>query len=222
LLQNTAECIFCYLVERFKILLEIQKKLKMNLAIINYNAGNVQSVLFALERLGISATLTDDLEEIAAADKVIFPGVGEASTTMQRLRERNLDALIPSLKQPVLGICLGMQLLCTHSEENDTECLGVFPDKVVKFEPKLKVPHVGWNSIYGLQNPLFDAKLEGEYVYFVHSYYVEKGEYTIAECDYITPFSAAIRKDNFFATQFHPEKSGTVGASILKKFLEAI
>lgn len=190
------------------------------IAIINYNAGNVQSVLFAMERLGVEATLTDDLEVIRASDKVIFPGVGEASTTMQNLRAKGLDKLIPDLKQPVLGICLGMQLLCDYSEENDTQCLGIFPQKVVKFEPKLKVPHVGWNSIYGLQNPLFKPELESEYVYFVHSYYVEKGEYTIAECDYITPFSAAIRKDNFFATQFHPEKSGKVGEEVLKGFLE--
>ena len=200
--------------------LQIKRKEKMNIAIIDYNSGNVQSVLFALERLGITANLTDNLEAIATADKVIFPGVGEASTTMKKLRERGLDGLIPYLKQPVLGICLGMQLLCDYSQENDTKCLGVFPQKVLKFEPKLKVPHVGWNSIYRLQNPLFDTELEGEHVYFVHSYYVEKGDYTIAECDYITPFSAAIRKGNFFATQFHPEKSGKVGEKILKNFLE--
>lgn len=191
----------------------------MKLAIINYNAGNVQSVLFAMERLGIEATLTDDLEVIQSSDKVIFPGVGEASTTMESLRSKGLDKLIPNLKQPVLGICLGMQLLCDYSEEGDTKCLGVFPQKVVRFEPKLKVPHVGWNNIYGLQNPLFSAELESEYVYFVHSYYVEKGDFTIAACDYITPFSAAIRKDNFFATQFHPEKSGKVGERILQNFL---
>ncbi len=192
----------------------------MKISIIDYNSGNVQSVLFALKRLGINATLTDNFEEITASDKVIFPGVGEASTTMQRLKEKNLHRLIPNLTQPVLGVCLGMQLMCSHSEENDTTCLGIFPIKVRRFEPKLKVPHVGWNSIEQVQSPLLDATLEGEYVYFVHSYYVEKGAYTIAGCDYIRPFSAAIRKDNFFATQFHPEKSGRVGAQILQNFLE--
>ncbi len=191
----------------------------MNITIIDYNAGNVQSVLFALKRLGIEGDLTSDVETIQKADKVIFPGVGEASTTMNCLRERNLDKLIPSLKQPVLGICLGMQLLCDYSEENDTTCLGVIPQKVVKFEPKLKVPHVGWNTIFDLKSPIFDASLEQQYTYFVHSYYVELGEYTTATTDYITPFSSGLQKDNFYATQFHPEKSGTVGAKIIENFI---
>jgi len=196
----------------------------MSVAIINYNAGNVRSVLFAMERLGVDATLTDDHEAIRAADKVIFPGVGEASTTMAYLRERGLHELIPSLTQPVLGICLGMQLLCQHSEENDTPCLGIIPQEVRRFRPQHneKVPHMGWNSISGLEATLFQGNLEKEYVYFVHSYYVEKGPYTIATCDYIQPFSAAVRKDNFFATQFHPEKSGQVGERILKNFLNDI
>ncbi|HMQ48146.1 MAG TPA: imidazole glycerol phosphate synthase subunit HisH [Saprospiraceae bacterium] len=192
------------------------------ITIIDYNAGNIRSVLFALERLGIQARLSADPDEIVKADKVIFPGVGEANTTMQYLRERQLDEVIKGLKQPVLGICLGMQLLCTHSEENDTECLGIIPQHVLRFRPRQgeKVPHMGWNSIYNLRSPLFDATLEKEYVYFVHSYGVEPGSYTIATCNYVQPFSAALQKDNFFATQFHPEKSGKVGAAILENFLK--
>lgn len=193
----------------------------MQVAIIDYNAGNVQSVLFAMERLGIDAVLTDDPEQIRSAPKVIFPGVGEANTTMRYLREHGLDEVIRSLTQPVLGICLGMQLLCEHSEENDTDCLGIIPQQVVRFRPQHgeKVPHMGWNSIGELSNGLFSPDLEGEYVYFVHSYYVEKGPYTTSVTDYVLPFSAAVQKDNFYATQFHPEKSGKVGERILMNFL---
>ena len=194
----------------------------MQVAIIDYNAGNVQSVLFAMERLGVEAVLTGDREAIRSADKVIFPGVGEANTTMSYLRGHGLDRVIRELKQPVLGICLGMQLLCEHSEENDSDCLGIIPQQVVRFRPRHgeKVPHMGWNSIGELRNGLFSPGLEGAYVYFVHSYYVETGPFTTALTDYTLPFSAALQKDNFFATQFHPEKSGKVGEQILKNFLE--
>lgn len=189
------------------------------IAIIDYNAGNVQSVIFALKRLGVEAVLTNDIETIQKADKVIFPGVGEASSTMKHLRVLGLDAVIPNLKQPVLGICLGMQLLCAYSEEGQTDCLGVFPQKVIRFEPKLKVPHVGWNTIHNLKTPLFSSNLENEYVYFVHSFYVEVSEFTTATTSYITDFSAALQKDNFYAVQFHPEKSGGIGEAILKNFI---
>ncbi|MFK7949778.1 MAG: imidazole glycerol phosphate synthase subunit HisH [Saprospiraceae bacterium] len=196
----------------------------MMITIIDYNAGNVQSVIFALKRLGVEAVLTNDIETIQKAEKVIFPGVGEASTTMNYLRQLNLDRVIPNLTQPVLGVCLGMQLLCDYSEEGDTKCLGVFPQKVVKFEPKLnqniKVPHIGWNTIFDLKGGVFNQELENEYVYFVHSYYAELSEFTTATTDYVTPFSAALQKDNFYATQFHPEKSGTVGERIIQNFLE--
>lgn len=193
----------------------------MQVAIINYNAGNVQSVLCAMERLGVDAILTDDVATIRAADKVIFPGVGEASTTMRYLRDRGMDRVIKSLEQPVLGICLGMQLLCHYSEENRTHCLNIIPQNVLKFRPKHgeKVPHMGWNALHDLKNGIFSSELEGEYVYFVHSFYVEAGPYTTALADYTLPFSAAIQKDNFFATQFHPEKSGKVGEKILQSFL---
>lgn len=192
----------------------------MKTAVIKYNAGNTQSVLFALERLGVKAELTDNPEKIMKSDKVIFPGVGEASSTMQYLRERKLDELIIKLKQPVLGICLGMQLMCSYSEEGDTECLGIFPQKVLKFKGDLKIPHMGWNSITKLKTNLFKDLPESKFVYFVHSFYVEKGQQTIADCNYILNFSAALQKDNFYATQFHPEKSGQAGEQILKNFLK--
>jgi glutamine amidotransferase len=194
----------------------------MKISIINYNAGNVQSVLFAMKRLGIKANLTDNIEEIQKSDKVIFPGVGEASSTMAFLKEKKLDSVIINLKQPVLGICLGMQLMCAYSEENETPCLGIFPSKVRKFlftDPKSKVPHMGWNLIQDLKGDIFDESLEGAFTYFVHGFYVEKNEFTTATCDYIIPFSAAIQKENFYATQFHPEKSGSVGERILTNFL---
>ena len=195
----------------------------MKIAVINYNAGNVQSVLFALQRLNAEAILTDDPAQIQAADKVIFPGVGEASTTMGHLREKGLDQLIRNLKQPVLGICLGMQLLCQHSEEGDTPCIGVIPQQVRKFIPQRKdqkVPHVGWNSLDLIKHGFISNSLIHEYVYFVHSFYVEEGPFTIGSTDYIQPFSAALQKDNFYATQFHPEKSGRIGEQILNGFLE--
>jgi imidazole glycerol-phosphate synthase subunit HisH len=198
----------------------------MNIVVIKYNAGNIQSVEFALQRLGINPEITADQEKIKAADKVIFPGVGEASTTMKYLREHKLDQLIISLKQPVLGICLGLQLMCKHSEENDTMCLGIFEEKVKRFqvnkgeESLFKVPQMGWNTITKLKSELFDATLENQYVYFVHSYYAELGPHTIATTQYSQTFSAALHKNNFFETQFHPEKSGTIGAKILKNFIE--
>ncbi len=194
----------------------------MKIAIIDYNAGNVQSVLFALARMGQTAFLTKDAAQIRTADKVIFPGVGEAKSTMTYLKTLGLDQLIPQLQQPVLGICLGMQLLCEHSEENDTSCLGVIPQKVMRFRPQTmeqKVPHVGWNTIQAKAQPLFTGISEDAFVYFVHSYYVESGEHTSATCNYILPFSAALQKDNFYATQFHPEKSGGVGEQILQNFI---
>ena len=200
-----------------------KSEIKMKIAIIDYNAGNVQSVQFALERLGVESFLTSNTEEIIAADKVIFPGVGEASTTMQHLRNLGLDKVIPKLTQPVLGVCLGMQLLCEHSEENDTECLGIIPQKVVRFQPtnsNIKVPHMGWNIIMDLKSEIFSTELVDEYVYFVHSYYVELGEYTTATTDYIQPFSAALKKDNFYATQFHPERSGSIGSKVLENFIK--
>ncbi len=198
----------------------------MNIVIIKYNAGNIESVNNALNRLGVNAEITADHDKIRKADKVIFPGVGEASTTMEYLRKQELDKLIVSLKQPVLGICLGLQLMCSHSEENNTDCLGIFDEKVKRFIPKpsqefiTKVPHMGWNAIHNLKGDIFAGVNEKEYVYFVHSFYAEKSEHTIATCDYINPFSAALHRDNFYATQFHPEKSGTIGAKILDNFLK--
>ena len=197
----------------------------MNIAIVKYNAGNIQSVSFALERLGYEARITGDHEIIRKADKVIFPGVGEASTTMAFLQKEGLDQLIPSLKQPLLGICLGMQLMCSHSEEGDTRCLGIFDEPVRKFRvpddrsQNFKIPHMGWNRLTHTQLPLFDSTLADEFVYFVHSFYVPTGQDTAAESHYIHPFSAALQKDNFFATQFHPEKSSEAGERILKNFL---
>lgn len=195
----------------------------MKIAIIKYNAGNVQSVLFALKRLNVEPVLTDEPEIIQQADKVIFPGVGEASSTMKYLKERELDTLICRLKQPVLGICLGMQLLCEYSREGDTKCLGVFPQNVLRFIPpkgeKYKIPQIGWNNLYNTRGKLFENTGENPFMYFVHSYYVDTGEYTAAMADYILPFSAALQKDNFYATQFHPEKSSRVGERLLKNFI---
>lgn len=191
----------------------------MKVAIIKYNAGNTQSVIFALNRLGIEPILTDDFETLKSADKVIFPGVGEASTTMRHLKELKLDQLIPDLKQPVLGICLGMQLMCNHSEENDTDCLGIFNIPVLKFESStFKIPHMGWNNLIEANDELFKT-LPDDHMYFVHSYYVPDCDYTIAKTDYINNFSAAIKKDNFYAVQFHPEKSGAQGSQLLKNFI---
>lgn len=197
----------------------------MKIVVIKYNAGNIHSVYHALKRLGFEAEVTADPDTIKEADKVIFPGVGEASTTMKYLRENGLDKLIKELKQPVLGICLGLQLMCRHSEENDVDCLGIFDNKVKLFRPEshkqaeFKVPHMGWNAIKISDDSFIPATLNSEYVYFVHSYYAELSENTAAKAEYIVPFSAALQKNNFYATQFHPEKSGSVGEQILKAFL---
>ncbi|PHR73593.1 MAG: imidazole glycerol phosphate synthase subunit HisH [Lutibacter sp.] len=189
------------------------------IAIIDYNAGNVSSVQNALKRLGYESIITRDKDEILSADKVILPGVGEASTAMSYLKEYELDTFIKEIKQPFLGICLGMQLMCTSSEEGTTDCLGIFNARVKLFPPKEKVPHIGWNSLYKLKGGLFKNINAPEDVYFVHSFYAELCEETSAECNYIFSFSAALQKDNFYATQFHPEKSATVGEQILKNFL---
>lgn len=190
------------------------------IALLKYNAGNIQSVSFALERLGVDFAITDNPETISQADKVIFPGVGEASTTMNYLRESKLDKVIIQLKQPVLGICLGMQLLCKHSEENNTPCLGIFDEIVKRFTPSIdqKVPHMGWNQLTQV-NDWIDTKLTNQNVYFVHSYYVPVNKHTTAVTQYSVPFSAAMKKDNFYAVQFHPEKSAEAGQTILKSFL---
>jgi glutamine amidotransferase len=198
----------------------------MKLVIIKYNAGNIQSVLYALERIGVEAVVTDDESLIRSADKVIFPGVGEASTAMNYLKERGLDQIIKSLTQPVLGICLGMQLMCAYSEENDTPCLGIFDEQVKKFQPdaieqaELKVPQIGWNTIFDLKTPLFKGLKENSYCYFVHGYYAAKGIHTIATTDYVLPYSAALHRDNFYGVQFHPEKSAVIGEQILKNFIQ--
>ena len=191
------------------------------IAIIKYNAGNITSVQNALDRLGYDSIITDDEVKIRNADKVIFPGVGEASTAMQYLKERKLDVLIKSLTQPVLGICLGQQLMCTFSEENNTPCLGIFNTSVKLFPPTELVPHMGWNNITFKNDNLFEGISKDDNFYFVHSYYAEICESTIATCQYISPFSAAMQKDNFYATQFHPEKSAVVGERVLKNFLES-
>lgn len=193
----------------------------MKIAIIKYNAGNVASVMYALDRIGMNYSWTDEEEEIRAADKVIFPGVGEASTAMAYLREKQLDRLIPSLKQPVLATCIGMQLLCKHSEENDTTCMGVFDVAIKRFQSAdLKIPHVGWNSIEAQgQNDLMKSLSPSEYVYFVHSFYAPVNPYTTAVCDYVQPFSAMLQKDNFYAAQFHAEISGQAGQRIIENFL---
>lgn len=192
----------------------------MKVAVIKYNSGNVLSVLYALERLGVDASLTDDFEEIQKADKVIFPGQGEASNAMKYLKARNLDQLILDLKQPFFGICLGQQLLCAHSEENDTPCLGVFPIMVKKFPPLGKVPHVGWNNLENLKSPLLKGLDDTAFVYYVHSFYAEiSPKYTIATTHYLGEFSALLQKDNYYAMQAHPEKSSRSGEKILTNFL---
>lgn len=192
----------------------------MKIVIINYGAGNIQSIKFAIERLGYSATLSDSEQEIGAADKVIFPGVGEAGTAMAKLMMSGLDKQIPKLRQPVLGICLGMQLMCHSSEEGDTKGLGIFDVDVVKFSNQVKVPQIGWNQIEKLKSPLFNGIPEKEHIYLVHSFYAPICEDTIAESEYGLRYSAALGKDNFYGTQFHPEKSSTVGSQILRNFLE--
>ncbi|MET3127513.1 glutamine amidotransferase [Arcicella rosea] len=193
----------------------------MKTVIIKYNAGNVQSVMYALDRIGVNYLWTDDEAEIRSADKVIFPGVGEASTAMAYLREKGLDKVIPSLKQPVLGTCVGMQLMCKHSEENDTTCMGIFDINVKRFDSSnFKVPHVGWNNIYNLKSELTQGLKESAFMYFVHSYYAEISAYTVAECDYVQPFSAMLHKENFYAAQFHTEISGKEGQKIIENFLK--
>ena len=192
----------------------------MNTVIIQYNAGNIQSVLYALERIGMTAVVTDNPTLIQSADKVIFPGVGEASSAMKMLLESGLDTLIPVLKQPVLGICLGMQLMCNKSEEGNTKGLGIFDVHVIKFTSKVKVPQMGWNNIYNLKSDLFKGVKENEYMYQVHSYYAPQCPEAIATTDYEVEYTSALQKDNFYGTQFHPEKSGDVGEKILGNFLK--
>jgi glutamine amidotransferase len=191
----------------------------MKIVIINYGAGNIQSIMFAFERLGFKAILSNNPDEIKAADKVIFPGVGEASSAMKMLVESGLNTLIPTLKQPVLGICLGMQLMCNKSEEGNTIGLGIFDVDVIKFTPKVKVPQMGWNQIYNLKSPLFEGINENEYMYLVHSFYAPNCPEAIATTDYELEYASALQKDNFYGTQFHPEKSGDVGEQILANFL---
>lgn len=195
----------------------------MNVAIVKYNAGNIYSVVHALKRIGINPVVTDDFETLSKADCILFPGQGEAANTMAYLREHRLDDLIRSLQQPVLGICIGQQLMCRHSEEGDVDCLGIFDVDVKRFVPRThqeKVPHMGWNDLYHLQSDLFTSLEENSYVYFVHSYYIPTCTDTIATTNYIHPFSAALHTKNYYATQFHPEKSGDAGEIILKNFIE--
>lgn len=192
----------------------------MNLVIIDYGAGNTKSVQFALDRLGVHAVLSADPQMIQAADKVIFPGVGHAAAAMDTLKQSGVDKLIPSLKQPVLGICLGMQLMCERSDEGNTQGLGIFKGRVQAFDSGLKVPQIGWNAIRELKGPLFKDVAEASYIYMVHSYYAPLSPDTIAVCDYGTPYSAALAHNNFYGTQFHPEKSSGVGAQILKNFID--
>ena len=192
----------------------------MKIVIINYGAGNIQSIKFAIQRLGYEAILTDNVNEIKTADKVIFPGVGEASSAMSKLRASGLDKIVPQLKQPVLGICLGMQLMCNSSEEGNTKGLGIFDINVVKFSNKVKVPQIGWNQISKLKSSLFSKVNENEHIYLVHSFYAPLCNETIAESDYELKYSAALKKGNFYGTQFHPEKSSVVGEQILNNFLE--
>jgi len=191
----------------------------MKIVIIDYGAGNVKSVQFALERLGVNAICTNDEKLIKSADKVIFPGVGEAQSAMKEIKKYGLEKVIPNLKQPVLGICLGMQLMCRYTEENETECLNIFPIDVLKFSEDLKVPQIGWNNIYNLKGKLFDNVENNSYMYYVHSYYIPENEYSIATTDYGLKYSGAIKKDNFYACQFHPEKSSKKGKQILKNFI---
>lgn len=191
----------------------------MKIAIIDYDSGNIQSVLFALERLGFTGTVTNDWSTIKSSDKVLFPGVGEAGSAMKKLKENGLDVLIPTLKQPVLGICLGMQLLCKSTQEGNTEALGIFNANAIRFSNAVKVPQMGWNTIYDLNSPLFANIKENEYMYLVHSFYVPKCEESIATTHYETEYSSALQKNNFYGVQFHPEKSGKFGAQILSNFL---
>ncbi|CAA9202132.1 Imidazole glycerol phosphate synthase subunit HisH [Flavobacterium bizetiae] len=192
----------------------------MKIVIINYGAGNIQSIMFAIERLGFKAVLSNNPAEIQAADKVIFPGVGEASSAMLKLRESGLDSLIPTLKQPVFGICLGMQLMCKSSEEGNTKGLGIFDVDVIKFTSKVKVPQMGWNQIYDLKSDLFKGIPENEFMYLVHSFYAPNCAESIATTNYELEYASALQKDNFYGTQFHPEKSGAVGEKILENFLK--
>ena len=192
----------------------------MKVVIIKYNAGNIHSVRIALQRAGLEPVVSDEPEVIQKADKIIFPGVGEASSAISYLKEKGIAYIIPKLKQPVLGICLGLQLMCRYSEENNTTCLGIFNTAVKRFPPEDKVPHMGWNTIYNIKGKLFKDISDNNYVYFVHGYYAELDKRTIAQSEYILPFSAGLQKDNFYAVQFHPEKSGKVGEMILKNFLE--
>ena len=192
----------------------------MKVVIIKYNAGNVQSVLFALERIGVKGILSDNADEINSADKVIFPGVGEASSAMKFLKGKKLDTVIKNLKQPTLGICLGMQLMCKHSEEGNTDCLGIFPLQVKKFVGDFKIPKIGWNNIYDLKGNLFSDLKENEYMYFVHGYYAESGNDTVGKTNYIIEYSSALKKNNFYGVQFHPEKSSVAGQKILENFLK--
>lgn len=194
----------------------------MKIVILNYGSGNIQSIQFALNRLGFEGVLSNNYEEILSADKVIFPGVGEASSAMKRLKESGLNKLIPQLKQPVLGICLGMQLMCAYSEEGNTEGLGIFDDNVMKFTPKVKVPQMGWNSIYNLKSDLFNGISENEFMYLVHSFYVPNSENSIALTNYEVEYCSALQKNNFYGVQFHPEKSGKFGEQILNNFLKIV
>ncbi|WP_298519034.1 imidazole glycerol phosphate synthase subunit HisH [uncultured Kordia sp.] len=192
----------------------------MKIIIINYGAGNIQSIKFALQRLGVEAILSNDADEIRNADKVIFPGVGEASSAMKKLNESQLDTIIPTLTQPVLGICLGMQLMCNSSEEGNTKGLGIFDTEVMRFSQNVKVPQIGWNTIQNLKSPLFEGVRENEYMYLVHSFYAQKSNEMIAESNYDISYASALQKDNFYGVQFHPEKSSKAGSRILKNFLE--
>lgn len=192
----------------------------MKVSIVKYNAGNVQSVLFALERIGVNAIVTDNIDELNASDKIIFPGVGEASSAMKYLTERKLDSVIVNLKQPVLGICLGMQLMCKYSEEGNTNCLGIFDNQIKLFKGDIKVPQIGWNNIYELKSNLYKGIKENEYMYFVHSYYAEISEYTIAKTNYGIEYSSSLQKNNFYAAQFHPEKSSDAGQQLLENFIK--